>query len=118
MSGATTMADRGMRNVIARGDPLDVWQRQSIGRSAQLRLPLRDKVDLRRLAAILRDLANVAEVASSIRTEEDFSALLRFKTAQGVAGGFPTLRRASRARVTRRPHAFSGLYPAVGWQAS
>lgn len=85
MSGATTMADRGMRNVIARGDPLDVWQRQSIGRSAQLRLPLRDKVDLRRLAAILRDLANVAEVASSIRTEEDFSALLRFKAAVAVA---------------------------------
>lgn len=88
MSEATYMpADRAMRNVIARGDPLDEWQRSSIGKSAQLRLPLRDKVDLRRLAAILRDLANVMEVASGLRNEDDFSALMRAKAAVVTAQG-------------------------------
>ncbi len=86
MSEALTM-DKGMRNIGRHGDPLDEWQRGAIGRSAQLRLPLRDKVDLRRLALILRDLANVAEVASQVRSEDDFSALLRFKAAVVTAQG-------------------------------
>lgn len=84
-----TLADKGLRNIIARGDPLDQWQRDCIGRAAQLRLPLRDKVDLRRIALILRDLANRAEVISSLRHSDDFSALSEFKahvvTAQGRA---------------------------------
>lgn len=84
--GEVTMAtDRAMRNVIARGDPLDQWQRDAIGKSAQLRLPLRDKVDLRRVALILRDLANTLEVASGLRTEDDFGALMRAKAAVAVA---------------------------------
>lgn len=85
MEIADMARDRGMRNVIARGDPLDEWQRASVGKSAQLRLPLRDKVDLRRLAAILRDLANTLEVAGSLRNEEDFTALLRAKAAVATA---------------------------------
>lgn len=76
---------RTMRNIMDRGDSLDEWQRQSIGRAAQLRLPLRDKVDLRRLAVILRGLANELEVASSMRTDTDFGALLRAKAAVATA---------------------------------
>lgn len=76
---------RTIRNVMARRDALDQWQRAAIGPSAQLRMPLRDQVDLRRVATILRGLANELEVAGSLRTETDFGALMRAKTAVKMA---------------------------------
>jgi hypothetical protein len=79
--------NRTLRNIIARGDPLDPWQRAAIGKSAQLRLPLTDKVDLRRLAVILRDLANVLEVASGTKHDDDFASLMRAKAAVVIAQG-------------------------------
>lgn len=79
MSEATTMAKRdGLANVIRRGDVLDEWQRQLIGPSGQLRIPMRDQIDLRRCAAILRELANRMEILSHVKTGE-FSALLQTK---------------------------------------
>ena len=90
MSGAAervTDMTRGLRNVARRGDPLDEWQRQCIGRAAQLRIPLRDQVDLRRCAAILRNLANRLEVMSEPRRFEECNALLQAKGEVSAAQG-------------------------------
>lgn len=70
---------RALHNIVARGDPLEEWQRDTIGPTGQLRIPLRDKIDLRRVATILRELANRLEVMSSLRHVEDFGALLQAK---------------------------------------
>ncbi len=71
------MADPALRRIIATGTPLEAWQRAALGGpTAQLRIPLRDKVDLARVAAILRDLANKLEVASVRRDHSDFDALM------------------------------------------
>lgn len=87
------MSDRPLRNILARGDPLEEWQRDTIGPSGQLRLPLRDKIDLRRVAGILHQLATRLEVLSSLRHVEDFGALLQ---AKGEI-------RAAQARLQSRP---------------
>lgn len=65
------MIDTETARVIRRGDPLSDWSRQVIGRSVQLRLPLRDPIDARRLAAILREYANRLEVLSHSKDSAD-----------------------------------------------
>lgn len=80
-------ADDGLRRAINTGDCLSEFDRDILGRSAaRLHLPLRDPVDLRRLAAILRSPANDLEVSSHIRGDARhalFSARWHIKMANG-----------------------------------
>lgn len=57
MAKRATQLDKETVAVIHRGDAVPTWMRDLIGQSAQLRLPLRDPIDLRRQAIILRELA-------------------------------------------------------------
>lgn len=69
--------DRETRRVIATGDPLADHVRTVVGKSVQLRLPVRDPVDLRRQAAILREYANRIEMMSQSKDPAD-TIMLRF----------------------------------------
>lgn len=69
------MLDRETQRIIQTGDPLPEWARGIIGNSMQLRIPLRDPIDLRRVAEILRGFANRLEVLSS-RKDDAHSILL------------------------------------------
>lgn len=55
---------RDTKQVIRTGDPLPDWTRDIIGKSVQIRIPLRDPIELRRQAAILREMANRLDVLS------------------------------------------------------
>lgn len=77
--------DAETRRVIETGDPLSGIWREIVGNAAQLRIPLRDPVDLRRCAIILRDLANKMEVMSHAKRTADsimFEAKHETKAAQ------------------------------------
>jgi hypothetical protein len=50
--------------VIRHGDAVADHVRSVVGKSVQLRIPLRDPVDLRRCAEILRQFANRMDVAA------------------------------------------------------
>ncbi len=80
-------ADENLRRAALTGDPLSEFDRDILGRSAaRLHLPLRDPVDLRRLASILRNLANDLEVSSHMRGDARhalFSARWHIKMANG-----------------------------------
>jgi hypothetical protein len=65
-------------------DPLQPWEREIIGKSVRLHMPLRDVVDLRRISAILRELGNRFEVISNTK-EEAFPALSRARLAVKAA---------------------------------
>jgi hypothetical protein len=67
--------DAETRRVIRTGDPIPAWARAIVGHSMQLRIPLRDPIDLRRAAEILRQFANRLEVLSA-RKDEAHSILL------------------------------------------
>jgi hypothetical protein len=57
-----------LRQVIRTGDPLSTMDRDIIGHGdRRLQVPLRDPIDLRRCATILRELANHLEVCSHMR---------------------------------------------------
>jgi hypothetical protein len=51
-------------SIAKHGDPLPEYLRGVIGKSVQLRVPMRDAVDLRRTAEVLRAFANRMEVLS------------------------------------------------------
>ena len=73
MSDAPTSRDRAkaasdLARAAATGDCLSPMDRDIIGHGdRRLQVPLRDPVDLRRCAVILRELANHLEVASHMR---------------------------------------------------
>lgn len=54
-------------NVVKRGDVLPEWVRGLVGKSAQLRLPMRDPMTLRKTAAVLRALADRLDALSRSR---------------------------------------------------
>lgn len=66
--------DAETRRVIRSGDPLPDWARAAIGNACQLRLPMRDAIDARRQAEILRMLANRMEVLS--HSKESTAAIM------------------------------------------
>jgi hypothetical protein len=65
---------RELRLIQRTGDPLPDHVRSVVGKSVQLRIPMRDVVDLRRSAEILRGYANRLEVLS--RSKQDDTAVL------------------------------------------
>lgn len=73
MSQAIRAADAELRQIARTGDAMDPWVREMVGKSVQLRIPLRDPVDLVRCAEILRGFATRMEVAAKSRD-----------TAQGI----------------------------------
>jgi hypothetical protein len=77
--------DAETRRVLETGDPLTSMWREVVGSSVQLRVPLRDPIDLRRCALILRELANRFEVLSHDKRSADsvmFEAKHHGKVAQ------------------------------------
>jgi len=77
--------DRETLRVIETGDPMSSMWRDFVGTSVQLRIPLRDPVDLRRCAVILREMANRWEVLSHDKRTTDsimFEAKHHGKMAQ------------------------------------
>ncbi len=64
LDGGDVVMDAETRRVIRTGDAIPEWARACLGNSMQLRVPLRDPIDLRRCALILRDFANRLEVLS------------------------------------------------------
>lgn len=65
---------RDLRLIQRTGDPVPDHVRSVVGKSVQLRIPMRDVVDLRRSAEILRGYANRLDVLS--RSRETDSAVL------------------------------------------
>jgi len=66
----------GVRRLIETGDHMSEMDRSIAGHSAmQLRFRIRDQMDLRRAAAILRDFANRLEIASDPRRFDERDAL-------------------------------------------
>lgn len=81
-------------------DVIDQWQRDVIGPAMQLRFPLRNQADLRRISQILRDFANRLEVLSQMKVgntpqEREFSALVQAMSE----------RKATQGRLQSRPKA-------------
>jgi hypothetical protein len=63
-------AEDALRRIAAKGDPLATWQREIVGQSVRIHIPLRDAVGLKRQAAILRVLASKLELLSGSKEEE------------------------------------------------
>lgn len=59
-----------LARIAATGDPIQQWVRDTLGKSLQLRVPIRDVADLRRCATILRTLASRMDVAGMDRTKD------------------------------------------------
>ncbi|WP_424137970.1 hypothetical protein [Roseomonas chloroacetimidivorans] len=77
--------DGELMKVVKTGDCMDPWQRSLVGKSAQMRMPLHDPVDLRRQAAILRELANRLEAISRNTKETPFNVMSLAKTEVAAA---------------------------------
>jgi hypothetical protein len=86
------MIDRETARVIRTGDPLADWVRAAVGQSVQIRVPLRDQIDLRRSAEILRTFANELEKASHVKDGSDRAVMLAWAAA-----------RMTQARLKSRP---------------
>ena len=88
------MATRELTRAAATGDCLSPMDRDIIGHGdRRLQVPLRDPVDLRRCATILRELANALEVCSHMRGDARhalFSAHGHIKQAAGRLRSKPT----------------------------
>ncbi len=65
-------------------DPLEAWEREVIGDAVRVHLPIRDKADVLRASAILRELSNRLEAIAKSRDGE-FTALLRMRTEAKAA---------------------------------
>jgi CelD/BcsL family acetyltransferase involved in cellulose biosynthesis len=81
--------------IAKNGDPLPDHVRCVVGASAQLRVPMRDVIDLRRTAAILRGLANRMEALSTTRDPSPTIMLTvwaEFRTAQAQLQSRPKSR--------------------------
>jgi hypothetical protein len=76
------MLDRETARVIRTGDPLADWVRATVGQSVQIRVPLRDQIDLRRSAEILRTFANELEKASHTKDGSDRAVMLAWAAAR------------------------------------
>ena len=73
-------------------DVLEPWQREVVGKVLQLRWPLRDHQDLRRVGEILRDFGNRLIVLSQSKEgqpgqEREWNALVRVKAERKVVPG-------------------------------
>lgn len=98
MSDATPQdrakATHELMRAAATGDPLTAMDRDILGHGAvRLHVPLRDPVDLRRIATVLRELANGLEVSSGLRGDARtalFAARYHLKTAAGRLRSKPT----------------------------
>lgn len=64
-----------LSRIAATGDPIANWQRDIIGQSVRIHLPLRDVISLREYATTLRVLASALEVLSHDTKRPDFSVL-------------------------------------------
>lgn len=81
-----------LRSIARTGDALPQWCRDALGQSVQLRIPIRDVVDLRRTATILRVLASRMEVLSQDRRD-----------SASVLFDFWSSARAAQAQLQSRP---------------
>ena len=78
--------DRDTRRVIATGTPFTPLDDLIMGnRAMQLRWVVGDQLDLRRIAAILREFANRLEILSDPRRFEQRTAILTAKTERKLA---------------------------------
>ena len=73
-------------------DALEPWQREVVEKVLQLRWPLRDQQDLRRVGEILRDFGNRLIVLSQSKEgqpgqEREWNALFRVKAERKVVQG-------------------------------
>lgn len=89
-----TRADADLAYIVKTGEVLSPMDRDIIGHGdRRLQVPLRDPVDLRRCATILRELANSLEVCSHMRGEARtvlFAAHYHIKTAAARLRSKPT----------------------------
>ncbi|MBC9176648.1 hypothetical protein [Pseudoroseomonas ludipueritiae] len=63
-----------LERIARTGDPLAEFYREMTGKSARIHIPLRDPIDLRRIATILRVLAGALETLSRSK-ERTFTVL-------------------------------------------
>jgi hypothetical protein len=88
------IAGAELRYTAKHGDPLSQMDRGIIGHGdRRLQVPLRDPIDLRRCAVILRELANHLEVCSHMRGDARgalFAAHGYIKQAAGRLRSKPT----------------------------
>lgn len=63
-------ASEELTRIARTGDPVEQWVRDSLGKSLQLRVPMRDIADLRRCAIILRTLASRMDMAGLDKTKD------------------------------------------------
>jgi len=80
MAKRTGIDEAQLARIAATSDPLASWQRDIVGSSARIHLPLRDVVGLRDQAKALRILASKLEVLSQSR-EEDWRVLHQAREA-------------------------------------
>lgn len=99
MSDAPTPRDRmhaarELGRAARTGDVLSVMDRDIIGHGdRRLQVPLRDPVDLRRVAVILRELSNKLELCSAMRGDARsvlFAAHWHIKNAAGQLRSKPS----------------------------
>jgi hypothetical protein len=87
-------AARELKRASLTGDCLSTFDRDIIGHGdRRLQVPLRDPIDLRRVAIILRDLATRLEVCSHMRGEARhvlFTAHSHIREAAGKLRSKPT----------------------------
>ena len=90
------MPDDALARIARTGEPLTDHDLAICGgRSMQLRWRVEDQLDLRRIATVLRDLANRMEVYSDPRRFDERAALFAIKHERGLAQGKLTRRRKS-----------------------
>lgn len=79
-------AAQELHDVVRFGDVLPEWARGLIGRSAQLRVPLRDPISLRRVATVLRTLADRLETLSHSRDTAQHVMLSAYSAVREAQG--------------------------------
>lgn len=75
MSRKPRTAEQELTSIVRTGDVLEGWQRDCLGKSLQLRVPLRDLHEFRRYAVIFRMLANKMDVAGMDKTKDSFTVM-------------------------------------------
>ena len=72
---------------------LEGWQRDCLGKSLQLRVPLRDLHECRRYALVFRQLANKLDLAGLDKTKDTFTVFMElhglFRAAQAQLNSKP-----------------------------
>lgn len=99
MSRKPRTAAEELTSIVRTGDVLEGWQRDCLGKSLQLRVPLRDLHEFRRYAVIFRMLANKMDVAGMDRTKDSFTVMHElhglFRRAQWQLNSKPRSERTS-----------------------